>query len=53
LLVGPPIETDEANWFLPVLGRLAQFAKDPEIPASLSALETPAAFLDLLESKGL
>ena len=50
LIVAPPIEV--SNQYLPVLGRLAQFAKDPEITDRLAALETPEEFLSLLDEKG-
>jgi mannitol/fructose-specific phosphotransferase system IIA component (Ntr-type) len=48
LIVAPPIEV--SNLYLPVLGRLAQFAKGPEIPAKLAALTTPDDFFALLDS---
>ncbi len=51
LIVAPP---DEAvNMYLPVLGRIAQFAKDPDIPARLAALSEPDQFLALLDEKGV
>jgi mannitol/fructose-specific phosphotransferase system IIA component (Ntr-type) len=50
LIVAPPLEV--SNQYLPVLGKIAQFAKDPEVPQQLLALDTPAAFLDLLSRKG-
>ncbi|HEY6947529.1 MAG TPA: PTS sugar transporter subunit IIA [Gemmatimonadales bacterium] len=51
LIVAPP---DEAvNLYLPVLGRIAQFAKDPDIPARLAALTEPDQFLALLDEKGV
>lgn len=49
LIVAPPLEV--SNQYLPVLGRLAQFAKDPEITKRLAELETPDQFLALLEEK--
>ena len=49
LIVAPPVEL--SNDYLPVLGRLAGFAKEAGIPERLSALTTPAAFLALLESR--
>lgn len=49
LIVAPPIEV--SNEYLPVLGRLAQFAKDPQVPELLGALTTPAEFLALLEAR--
>jgi mannitol/fructose-specific phosphotransferase system IIA component (Ntr-type) len=50
LIVAPPVEV--SNDYLPVLGRLAQFAKDPEVPERLAALTTSAEFLALLKEKG-
>jgi len=49
LIVAPPLEV--SNQYLPVLGQIAQFAKDPDVPARLMALDRPEAFLDLLEEK--
>jgi mannitol/fructose-specific phosphotransferase system IIA component (Ntr-type) len=49
LIVAPPMEV--SNQYLPVLGRIAQFAKDPEVPSRLDKLTTPEEFLKLLEEK--
>ena len=49
LIVAPPIEV--SNQYLPVLGKIAQFAKEPDVPERLAALETPEQFLALLEEK--
>lgn len=49
LIVAPPMEV--SNQYLPVLGKIAQFAKDPDVPARLLALESPQDFLDLLKEK--
>lgn len=49
LIVAPPLEV--SNQYLPVLGKIAQFAKDPAVPTSLSELTTPQEFLSLLEQK--
>lgn len=49
LIVAPPLEV--SNQYLPVLGKLAQFAKDPEITRQLADLETPADFMALLDEK--
>lgn len=49
LIVAPPLEV--SNQYLPVLGKIAQFAKDPEVPAALQAIKTPEEFLALLEEK--
>lgn len=51
LIVAPPLEV--SNQYLPVLGKIAQFAKDPEVPKRLRSLETPEEFLQLLEDKAL
>lgn len=49
LIVAPPLEV--SNQYLPVLGKLAQFAKDPGITQRLAQIETPEQFLALLEEK--
>lgn len=49
LIVAPPLEV--SNQYLPVLGKLAQFAKNPENVKALKGIESPDAFLKLLESK--
>jgi len=49
LIVAPPLEV--SNQYLPVLGKIAQFAKDPEVPEKLEEIEEPEEFLDLLEEK--
>lgn len=51
LIVAPPLEV--SGQYLPVLGKVAQFAKDPEVPERLEALTTAEEFLSLLESKGI
>jgi PTS system nitrogen regulatory IIA component len=51
LIVAPPLEV--SNQYLPVLGKIAQFAKEEDVPRRLAALQTPAEFLKLLEEKGL
>ncbi len=51
LIVAPPLEV--SNQYLPVLGRIAQFAKDADIPDRLAALSSPADFFALLESRGV
>src|SRR6187455_3079462 len=42
LIVAPPLEI--SNLYLPVLGRIAQFSKDADIPHRLSSLKTPDEF---------
>ena len=49
LIVAPPIEV--SNQYLPVLGKIAQFAKDAEVPAQLMEIGTPEEFLELLDAK--
>jgi len=49
LIVAPPLEV--SNQYLPVLGKVAQFSKDPDIPERLAQLDTPEAFLALLEQR--
>ena len=49
LIVAPPLEV--SNQYLPVLGKIAQFAKDPDVPEQLRSIEDPQAFLRLLEEK--
>lgn len=51
LIVAPPLEV--SNQYLPVLGRIAQFAKEPDVPGKLSSLKTPQEFLKLLEDKNI
>jgi mannitol/fructose-specific phosphotransferase system IIA component (Ntr-type) len=49
LIVAPPLEV--SNQYLPVLGKIAQFAKDPEVPSRLAELQAPDEFLALIEEK--
>lgn len=51
LIVAPPLEV--SNQYLPVLGKLAQFAKEPDVPERLAKVATPREFLELLEEKNL
>lgn len=51
LIVAPPLEV--SGQYLPTLGRIAQFARDPEVPARLEALETTEQLFQLLEAKGV
>jgi PTS system nitrogen regulatory IIA component len=51
LIVAPPLEV--SNQYLPVLGKIAQFAKEPDVPERLSKLESPEDFLALLEEKSI
>ena len=49
LIVAPPLEV--SNQYLPVLGKIAQFGKDPVVPGSLQSIGTPQEFLSLLEQR--
>ena len=49
LIIAPPLEV--SNQYLPVLGRIAQFAKEPDVPDRLMRLQHPAEFFALLEEK--
>src|SRR5215212_11555057 len=51
LIVAPPLEV--SNQYLPVLGKIAQFSKDADIPDRLAALQSPDDFLRLLGEKGV
>lgn len=51
LIVAPPLEV--SNQYLPVLGKIAQFSKEPDVPERLAAVETAEEFLKLLEEKGV
>lgn len=50
LIVAPPLEV--SNQYLPVLGKIAQFAKEPDIPDRLAKLKSPDEFMELLDAKG-
>lgn len=50
LIVAPPVEV--SNLYLPVLGRLAQFAKAPDVPERLAALSSTEDFFRLLDERG-
>ncbi len=51
LIVAPPLEV--SNQYLPVLGKIAQFSKEPDVPERLLQLTEPGQFLKLLEEKGV
>ena len=51
LIVAPPLEV--SNQYLPVLGKLAQFAKEPDVPDRLAKLKTPPDLIRLLEEKAI
>lgn len=49
MIVAPPLEI--SNDYLPVLGRLAQFAKQPDVPERLAKLKSPDELLELLSGE--
>ncbi|HEX9608126.1 MAG TPA: PTS sugar transporter subunit IIA [Gemmatimonadaceae bacterium] len=51
LIVAPPLEV--SNQYLPVLGKIAQFSKEPDVPERLLKLKQPREFMQLLEEKNL
>jgi mannitol/fructose-specific phosphotransferase system IIA component (Ntr-type) len=51
LIVAPPVEV--SNQYLPVLGKIAQFGKDPDVPERLNRLQTVEEFFALLDERGV
>ena len=51
LIVAPPLEV--SNQYLPILGKIAQFAKEEDVPRRLLEIQAPAEFLKMVEEKGL
>jgi mannitol/fructose-specific phosphotransferase system IIA component (Ntr-type) len=51
LIVAPPLEV--SNQYLPVLGKIAQFSKEPDVSTRLDQLTNPSEFLALLQEKGV
>ena len=51
LIVAPPLEV--SNQYLPVLGKIAQFSKEPAVPKPRRGISTPAEFMALLAEKGV
>ena len=51
LIVAPPLEV--SNQYLPVLGKIAQFSKEPDVPDRLLEIGEPEQFLALLHEKGV
>ena len=51
LIVAPPLEV--SNQYLPVLGKIAQFAKEEDVDGRLSEIDDPDEFLALLEEKSI
>jgi PTS system nitrogen regulatory IIA component len=51
LIVAPPLEV--SNQYLPVLGKIAQFSKESDVPERLLKITQPREFMGLLEEKGV
>ena len=51
LIVAPPLEV--SNQYLPVLGKIAQFSKEPDVPDRMLKLTAPGQFMELLKEKGV
>ena len=51
LIVAPPLEV--SNQYLPVLGKIAQFSKEPDVPDRLMTITKPSEFMALLAEKGV
>lgn len=51
LIVAPPLEV--SNQYLPVLGKIAQFSKEPDVASRLGEIGSAGEFLALLEEKGI
>jgi mannitol/fructose-specific phosphotransferase system IIA component (Ntr-type) len=51
LIVAPPLEV--SNQYLPVLGKIAQFSKESDVPEKLLQLKQPGEFMALLQEKSL
>lgn len=51
LIVAPPLEV--SNQYLPVLGKIAQFSKEADVPSRLGEISTAKEFMALLEEKGI
>jgi nitrogen PTS system EIIA component len=51
LIVAPPLEV--SNQYLPVLGKIAQFSKESDVPDRLLSIKQPKEFMQLLHEKSL
>ena len=51
LIVAPPLEV--SNQYLPVLGKIAQFSKESDVPERLLSIKQPKEFMQLLHEKSL
>lgn len=50
LIVAPPAEM--SNQYLPLLGRIAQFVQDPQVPRILRGLDSVEEFWALINDRG-
>lgn len=51
LILAPPVEV--ANQYLPLLGRIAQLVREPNVPERLRAIDSPEALYALFDEKGV
>lgn len=51
VLIAPPVEV--SNEYLPVLGRIARLASEPDVSERLKSVTTPEEFLRILAEKNL
>jgi mannitol/fructose-specific phosphotransferase system IIA component (Ntr-type) len=51
VLIAPPVEA--SNEYLPVLGRIARLASEPDVPERLRSAKTPEDFLSILAAKNV
>jgi len=51
LIVAPPLEV--SNQYLPVLGKIAQFSKEPDVASRLREIDNAGDFLALIEEKAI
>jgi PTS system nitrogen regulatory IIA component len=51
LIVAPPAEM--SNQYLPLLGRIAQFVQDPQVPLALRELRSAEEFWKLIDQRGV
>ena len=51
LIVAPPLEV--SNQYLPVLGKIAQFSKESDVPERMMTITQPVEFMKLLVEKGV
>lgn len=51
LILAPPVEV--ANQYLPLLGRIAQLVREPDVPERLRLIASPEALYRLFDEKGV